>query len=167
MRGKFYWRDLRPYVLVTTSYNLASYSSQLRLWSNKRHGRLWPDNLFIWTNNVGCTVLKKGEMGFYLVLFCVCQINKFILSVCTCVSNKRQNGWTDQVQILCGTSTDPRVGLWMIKISNISSIKIRFSLNFESFKNLRNFCLKSANIFLFIHKESMFTHKIEDRREAP
>ena len=107
---------LRPYVLVTTSYNLASYSSQLRRWSNKRHGRLWPDNLFIWTNNVGCTVLKKGEMGFYWVLFCVCQINKFILSVCTCVSNKRQNGWTDQVQILCGTSNYPRYGLLKVKI---------------------------------------------------
>ena len=33
------------------------------------------------------------------------------LSVCPCVSNKLQNGWTDRVQILCGTSHDLRKGL--------------------------------------------------------
>ena len=32
---------------------------------------------------------------------------------------KRQNGWTDRVQIFCGTSRDPREGLWMIKFSKI------------------------------------------------
>ena len=34
-------------------------------------------------------------------------------------SNKRQNGWTDLAQILCGTLHGPREGLWMIKISKI------------------------------------------------
>ena len=38
-------------------------------------------------------------------------IYKFRLSVCFFVSNKRQNGWTDQPQILCGTSRGPREGL--------------------------------------------------------
>ena len=32
------------------------------------------------------------------------------------VSNKRQNGLTNRAQILCGTSHDPRKGLWNIKI---------------------------------------------------
>ena len=41
------------------------------------------------------------------------------LSVCLFVSNKRQNGWTDRAQIFCGTSRDPREGLWMIKILKI------------------------------------------------
>jgi len=46
-------------------------------------------------------------------------IYKFGLSVCLFVSDKRQNGWTDRAKIFCGTSRDPREGLWMIKISNI------------------------------------------------
>ena len=37
------------------------------------------------------------------------------LPVCLFVINKRQNGWTDQVHILCGTSHAPRKGLWTIK----------------------------------------------------
>ena len=41
------------------------------------------------------------------------------MSVCLFVSNKRQNGWTDQTQILFGTSRDPREGLWIIKTSKI------------------------------------------------
>ena len=52
-------------------------------------------------------------------------IYKFGLSVClsvclfVCLCNKRQNGWTDQAQILCRTSRDHREGLWMIKILKI------------------------------------------------
>ena len=41
------------------------------------------------------------------------------LFVCLFVSNKRQNGWTDRAQFFCGTSHDPRKGLWMIKFSKI------------------------------------------------
>jgi len=44
------------------------------------------------------------------------RVNSFGLSVCLFVSNKRQNGWTDQAQIFCGTSSEHREGLWMIKI---------------------------------------------------
>ena len=43
-------------------------------------------------------------------------IYKFGLSVCLFVSNKRQNGWTDQAQFFCGTIRDHREGLRMIKI---------------------------------------------------
>ena len=54
-------------------------------------------------------------------------IYKFDLSVClfVClfVANKRQNGWTDRAQIFCGTSCDPREGLWMIKFSKICLFK--------------------------------------------
>ena len=42
-----------------------------------------------------------------------------LVFVCLFVSNKRQNGWTDRAQIFCGTSREPREGLWIIKISNI------------------------------------------------
>ena len=41
------------------------------------------------------------------------------MSVFLFVSNKRQNGWTDQTQILFGTSRDPRDGLCIIKTSKI------------------------------------------------
>ena len=33
------------------------------------------------------------------------------------VSNIRQNGGTNQTLILCGTSHDPREGLWMLRIT--------------------------------------------------
>jgi len=43
---------------------------------------------------------------FYYILY---------VSVCPFVNNKRENGWTDQAQILCGTSYDLREGLWMLR----------------------------------------------------
>ena len=36
---------------------------------------------------------------------------------CLFVTNKRQNGSTDQAQIFCGTSQDPSEGLWMFRIT--------------------------------------------------
>ena len=36
------------------------------------------------------------------------------------VSNKRQNGWTDPAQIYCGTSHEPREGLWIVIIKKNS-----------------------------------------------
>ena len=38
------------------------------------------------------------------------------------VYNKRGNGWTDQVQIFCGTSHDPREGLWMRRLIDFRKI---------------------------------------------
>ena len=46
--------------------------------------------------------------NLYINLACL----SVCLSVCLFVSNKRQNGWTDRAQIFCGTSCDPREGLW-------------------------------------------------------
>jgi len=61
---------------------------------------------------------------------------------CLSVSNKRQNVWTDQAQILCGTSRSPRKDFWMIKISNIGlhqkSIFIKFLKILKIHKNFFN-----------------------------
>ena len=98
-------------------------------------------------------------------------IYKFGLSVCLFVSNKRQNGWTDRAQIFCGTSRDPREGLWIIKISNIclhqNSIVIKF---FKILKIREIFCENPRIIFVLfydVHKENLFTTNLEDGREAP
>ena len=48
------------------------------------------------------------------------------------VSNKRQNGFTDRAQTLCGTSHDPREGLWMIKTLKISAQQNSIFINFEN-----------------------------------
>ena len=93
------------------------------------------------------------------------------LSVCLFVSNKRQNGWTDKAQIFCGTSRDPREGLWMIEILNIclhqNSIFIKF---LKILKIHEIFCENPWIIFVLfndVHKENMFTINLEDVREAP
>ena len=54
-------------------------------------------------------------LQFYVRRFYL-YINLAWVGVCLFVSNKRQNGWSDLAQILCGTSHDPREGLRMIKI---------------------------------------------------
>ena len=51
-------------------------------------------------------------------------INLICLSVI--VSNKRLYGRTDRTQILCGTSHDPKEGLWMLKITKIVSKSFLF-----------------------------------------
>ena len=61
------------------------------------------------------------------------------LSVCPFVSNKRQNGWTDRVKICCGTSRDPKEGLWMIEFSRFASNKIRFSKIFLKKSDLQRY----------------------------
>ena len=97
-------------------------------------------------------------------------IYKFGLSVCLFVSNKRQNGWTDWAQILCGISRDPREGLWMIKFSKIC---LHQNSIFENFEIPRIFFWKSAKFFfcyLFTRRSPVyfiFTNEIKYRREAP
>jgi len=93
------------------------------------------------------------------------------VSVCLFVSNKRQNGWTDRAQIFCGTSRDPREGLWMIENLNIclhqNSIFIKF---FKILKIHEIFCENPRIIFVLfynVHKEKMFTINLEDGRKAP
>ena len=63
---------------------------------------------------------------FYLYIYFAC------LSVCPFVSNKRQNGGTDRAKILCGTSHDPREGLWMLEITKFVHKSFWFLFNFEN-----------------------------------
>ena len=84
--------------------------------------------------------------------YSVCKFGLSVcLFVCLFVCNKRQNGWTDRAQICCGTSRDPREGLWMIKILNIclhqNSIFIKF---LKILKIHEIFLWKSANYFCFV-----------------
>ena len=108
----------------------------------------------------------KGE-NLYINLAClgVC------LFVCLFVSNKRKNGWTDRAQIFCGTSSDPREGLWKIKISNICLHQNSIVIKFLKILKIREiFCENPRIIFgLFYdeHKENMFTTNLEDGHEAP
>ena len=111
--------------------------------------------------------LKKyfnSEKNMYLYINLACL--SVCLFVCLFVSNKRQNGWTDRAQILCGTSRDPREGLWMIEILNIclhqNSIFIKF---FKILKIHETFCENPRIIFVLfydVHKENMFTINLED-----
>ena len=92
-------------------------------------------------------------------------IYKFGLSVCLFVSNKRQNGWTDQAQIFCGASRDPREGLWMIEILNICLHQN--SIFIKCFKILKIHEIFRENpriifvLFYDVHKEHMFTINLE------
>ena len=59
-----------------------------------------------------------NEDFYYLKNLRMCTFYSYTLLVWVSVffsSNKRQNSWTDRAQILCGTSHDPREGLWNIK----------------------------------------------------
>ena len=59
--------------------------------------------------------MKEKNLNFY-PLWVTLYIVSSIYFACLFVSNKRQNGWSDRAQILCGTSRDPGNGLWMMKI---------------------------------------------------
>ena len=102
---------------------------------------LWTNSLrFIWDIKI---VLLDGNV--FRIVFK--SIYKFGLSVCLFVSNKRQKGWTNRAQIFCGTSRDPREGLWMIEILKICVLEVfnfvKKILIFENpqifFKNPQNF----------------------------
>ena len=86
------------------------------------------------------------------------------------VSNKRQNGWTDQPQILCGTSRDSREGLWIIKISNICLHQNSIVIKFLKILKIREIFCENPRIILIsfydVHKENLFRTNLEDGREA-
>ena len=112
---------------------------------------------------------RQTNMDVYFI-----SIYKFGLSVffvCLFVSNKRQNGWTDRAQIFCGTSRDPREGLWKIKISNICLHQNSIVIKFLKILKIREICCKNPRIifvlFYDVHKKNMFTTNLEDGREAP
>ena len=71
--------------------------------------RLTQPNFKLHLLNFTITKRQFCYYTIYIEIWLVC------LFVCLFASNKRQNGWTDQAQIFCGTSRDPREGLWMIK----------------------------------------------------
>ena len=110
---------------------------------------------------------KRPKSLVYINLACL----SVCLFVCLFVSNKRQNGWTDQAQILCGTSRGPREGLWMIKISNICLHQNWIFINFLKILKIHEFFwFKFENFFVLfydVHKENMSAIKIEDGREVP
>ena len=93
------------------------------------------------------------------------------LGVCLFASNKRQNTKTDRAQIFCGTSRDPREGLWMIKIVNTCLHQNSISIKFIKILKIHEiFCENPRIIFVFfydVHKENMFTINLEDGRKAP
>ena len=75
------------------------------------------------------------------LLFCIYAPLVYLL-----LSNTRQNGWTDRVQSLCGTSHDPRVGLWIIKISKIN---LQQNSMFIKFWKSTIFFIKVFCLFLY------------------
>ena len=93
------------------------------------------------------------------------------MSVCLFVSNKRQNGWTNPAQIFCGTSRDPREGLWMIKILYICLHQNSIFIKFLKILKIHEFVCENPRIifvlFYDVHKENMLTIYLEDGREAP
>ena len=110
-------------------------------------------------------------MGLYLYKFGLSVCLGVCLSVWLFVSNKRQNGWTDRAQIFCGTSRDPREGLWKIIISNICLHQNSIVIKFLKILKIREiFCKNPRIIFVLfydVHKENIFTTNLEDGREAP
>ena len=75
------------------------------------------------------TASSNKHRNLYINLAC-------LGAVCLFVSNKRQNDWSDRAQFFCGTSRDPREGLWMIKFSKIC---LHQNSIFENFENPLNF----------------------------
>ena len=116
-----------------------------------------------WLINVGFLYIPR--VSIYKFGLSVC------LFVCLFVSNKRQNGWTDRAQIFCGTSRDPREGLWKIKISNICLHQNSIVIKFLKILKIREiFCENPRIIYILfydVHKENMFRTNLEDGREAP
>ena len=86
-----------------------------------------------------------SQVNLYINLACL----SVCLFVCLFVSNKRQNGWTDRAQIFCGTSRDPKEGLWMIKISNICLHQNLIFIKFLKILKSTKFFVKIANYFCF------------------
>ena len=93
---------------------------------------------------------KTSRLSIYKFSLSVC------LFVCPCVSNKRQNGWTDRAQILCGSSRDPMEGLWVIKILKLcfhqNSILIKFlkilKVHEIFWENPQTFCLFCFTMYI-------------------
>ena len=112
------------------------------------------EHFFMKSVNFFCFVLQCSQREHVhnwnrrYILCCL-----FWVFVCLFLSNKRQNGWTDLAQILCGTSRDPREGLLMIKIC----VKKFFSAKF--WKCVKNYIvIRKLVCFCFrLYKEKIIT----------
>ena len=60
-----------------------------------------------------CFLLDPMLLFYYIICLSVYYI--LCLSVCPFIFNKRENGWPNQTQILCGTSYEVREGLYYRK----------------------------------------------------
>ena len=106
----------------------------MKIWSSMVHFiRTGAFNILQYSKDI-----KVCIMNLYINLAC--------LFVCPCLSNKRQNGWTNRAQFFCGISRYPREGLWTIKFSKICLYQNSI---FENFENPRNFFSKIRKIFCF------------------
>ena len=110
---------------------------------------------------------KRLSTSIYFACLAVCLSDLF-------ESNKRQNGWTDRAQILCGTSHDPREGLWMLRITKTCIQTLLIFVKFKTArKNIWNIRELSFVIVLYCttircsHKEPQLKVKIENGRDAP
>ena len=100
--------------------------------------------------------INPWKVNLYLIFTRINIFNLSIylacLSVCLFVSNKRQNGWTDRAQFFCGTSRDPREGLWKLKISNICLHQNSIVIKFLKILKIREiFCENPRIIFILFY----------------
>ena len=80
------------------------------------------------------------------------------------MNKKRENGWTDRAQVLCGISRCPKEGLYeWTKFKNLPPLD--FLLNsWKILKIHEIFCLILRTFFVLFYNEHV---EIEDGREAP
>ena len=92
---------------------------------------------FLYQSFISYTKVKCYYIYYLYIYLLVCL--DVCLFVCLFISNKRQNSCTDPAKKCCGTSHDPREGLWLIKISKSSlqqnSIFIKFWIQIENVLN--------------------------------
>ena len=115
------------------------------------------DPKYQYSASISLIIPKHYIIWIYTLLVC--------LSVCLFVSNKRQNSWTDQAQILC-------VRPHMILGTKISKISIQQNSIFLNFENPRIFLCKIPELYLLLFynvykKIKMFTIELKDGLEAP
>ena len=79
---------------------------------------------------------------------------------CLFVTNKRQNGSTDQAQICCGTSHDPSEGLWMFRITKSCIQKLLIFVKFK--KCAKNYLKIRERLLLFCTVQ-----REDDYRKSP
>jgi len=107
------------------------------------------------------SVLLSEKLGKETITF----VRIYLYSYFASLSNKRQNGWTDRAQILCGTSCDPRKVYGWSNFHKLASNKIQFLKNF---KIQELFFIKFAKFGLVFYLHcTQITIETKDGHEAP